>query len=123
MAPGTKPGGLGPEGLCGGDMHVLGLSSGPGVYTQHFNPPPVTGPSRGLLLPGAEEVGVAGGDAGSDPSRGTQLRTLCKPPTRPRVFSVTVAVAWAPAGTARGLSLCGPQEESPVVTNSSNPAR
>lgn len=42
-----------------GDVHVSGLSLGPGVYTQHFNPGSGDW-SRSGLLSGAQEAGVGG---------------------------------------------------------------
>lgn len=42
-------------------------------------------------------------------------------PTRPRVSFTKMAAAWCLQGTPRGLSLCGSQEERPLVTKSLNP--
>lgn len=48
-----------PRGSVGavGDVHVSGLSLGPGVYTQHFNPGSGDWSKSGLLS-GAREAGV-----------------------------------------------------------------
>lgn len=99
MAPGTKPGDLCPRGALWGQWEMCMFldcpwdqASTPSTST----PALVTGPSRvSFLEPG--RLGLAEGEAGSDPGRVTQLCRLCKP-LSPPVFSTTAAVAWAQLG-------------------------